>query len=303
MQFKEWLYLEAGSKAVMEISPEVQPQPKIIGPQGPIEMISPEELSKVVLETLKKFSTKFDPRGWRHNKDRYIFTLKKANYKNSELRVEVGIKIKTKDVAPIMLSPDDEMYQFYPGGDTGKVSHRTPKGAVKEIMPDPNLAYRGMSWEEWQTIQKTGKIQSKGIYNIEQEGMTFFGKDPSTALSYSTFYSPMQYVASSKKPGVVIAVDRKNLIDDDPRIRQDTEMALKGSMPASEIKQVYIIKPEISDVSRSHQIFEYKYKPLWDWRKGYEGPDAGKYILDTEKATEGGANTNPLIGYFIMRLK
>lgn len=303
MQFKEWLYLEVGSKAVMEISPDVQPQPKIIGPQGPIEMISPEELSKVVLETFKKFSTKFDPKAWRNTKDRYIFTLRKAKYRDHELRVEVGLRMRSKDASPIMLAPDDEMYKFYPGGDTGKVSHKTAKDAIQDIPADPNLAYRGMSWEEWQSIQKTGKIQSKGIYNIEQEGFTFFGKDPSTALSYTANFAPMQYTLSNKKPGVIIAVDRKNLIDDDPRIRQDTEMALKGSMPASEIKQVYIIKPEASHTSMAHQIFEYKYKPLWDWRKGYEGPDAGKYILDTEKATEGGANTNTLMGYFIKRLK
>lgn len=305
MRFKEWLLNEVGSKALIEVDPSITPQPKIVGPDGPVEMISPDNLAQVCLKALKKFSTKHDPKGWNNIKERYAFKLTKANYKDGRLRVSINIKMRTSDATPVFFKPEDPELEFpnlYPGGYTGKVSHRTPKDALEDIPVDPNLAYRGMSWEEWQSIQKTGKIQSKGIYNIEQEGLTFFGVDPSTALSYATHFAPMQYVASSKRPGVVIAVDKKHLISDHPQIIQDTEMALKGSLPKEEIKQVYIIKPEQSSEKRNSQDFIFPYKAMWHW-KDTESPNKHFYILDENNPEEGGGSTNPLISYFIKRIK
>ena len=54
-------------------------------------------------------------------------------------------------------------------GKEGKKFYKSPKDAIEEISTNPVLAYRGMSWEEWQKIQRTGFIQSAGQHNFSSQ--------------------------------------------------------------------------------------------------------------------------------------
>ena len=88
----------------------------------------------------------------------------------------------------------------------------TPKeGWLKSLPQDDSLMYRGMSWEEWQDIQKTGKIQSKGEYNLgpEQVGLTYFSSDVDNARHYADGFTPVQFKATPDKPAVVVAVKKR----------------------------------------------------------------------------------------------
>ena len=71
----------------------------------------------------------------------------------------------------------------------------------------PGVIYRGMSHEEYENIMKTGKIKTKGDYNLEgQEGLTYFSRDPSQAQSYAHSFAPPQHKATGKHNAYVVAV-------------------------------------------------------------------------------------------------
>jgi hypothetical protein len=124
--------------------------------------------------------------------------------------------------------------------------YKKPSDALEAIESNPAWGYRGMSWEEWQAIKKTGKIQSKGEHNFSnQTDLTFFAPQADAAQHYSAGFAPWWYSPTKRKPGVVVAVPRELLIDH----TQDAgvpngELACKGPMPASEIKAVWFVVPE-----------------------------------------------------------
>jgi predicted N-acetyltransferase YhbS len=110
-----------------------------------------------------------------------------------------------------------------------------------DITPNPQLVYRGMSNAEFEVIKKTGKIQSRGDYNMGgQEGLTYFSTDPQSAEAYANSFAPWKYKATWDKPAWVIAVPKP----DPSRVRKVTgtgehEVGIKGAIPASEIQEVY----------------------------------------------------------------
>lgn len=121
---------------------------------------------------------------------------------------------------------------------------KTPKNAIKEIPKNAKWAYRGMSWAEWQYIRKNKAIKSRGGYNLGQKGLTFFAPDPGSGKSYAGGWAPVQHQASKKRPGVIIAVDKKHMLT--PKDREDIpegELAIEGSLPMSEIKGVWFLVP------------------------------------------------------------
>lgn len=85
------------------------------------------------------------------------------------------------------------------------------EGWLESLPQDDSLMYRGMSWEEWQYIQKTGKIRSSGEYNLgpEQVGLTYFSSDVDSARFYADAFAPVQFKATPDKPAVVIAVKKR----------------------------------------------------------------------------------------------
>lgn len=141
--------------------------------------------------------------------------------------------------------PDDTRWQYYSDwdGKTGYRMYKTPKDAIEEIPANPNYGYRGMSWEEWQKLQKTGLIQSFGSHNFSnQENLTFYGYKPDTGESYAGSFAPMPFKPTPLKPGVIIAVPRQFLKDNSQNSNIPRgELAHEGPLSAKEIAEVYML--------------------------------------------------------------
>ena len=119
-----------------------------------------------------------------------------------------------------------------------------PKPHLQSRLPtkaNPNLVYRGMSNAEYEHILQTGKIESRGDYNFDvQKGLTYFSTDPEAAESYAHSFAPWQHKATWDNPAWVIAIPRP----DPSRVRKvrgtgEHEVGIEGSIPASEIREVY----------------------------------------------------------------
>ena len=113
-----------------------------------------------------------------------------------------------------------ELHTPYPEDDFPRTYARLKQGTglSNEILDSKThgVIFRGMSQEEFDSIKKTGKIQSHGAYNMEgQEGLTYYSKDPSQAQSYAHGFAPMHakgtgqhkvYVVAVKDPGTGVYV-------------------------------------------------------------------------------------------------
>lgn len=78
-----------------------------------------------------------------------------------------------------------------------------------EPLPDPDLMYRGMSFEEFQNFLKTGIIQSRGEYNFKgQEGLTYWATTPATAAYYGNAFAPTKFKPTFTRPAYVVAARR-----------------------------------------------------------------------------------------------
>ena len=109
------------------------------------------------------------------------------------------------------------------------------------LTKNPNLVYRGMSNAEFQQIKKTGKIQSKGGYNLAgQEGLTYFSTDPNSAEFYAHAFAPWKHKANWDNPAWVVAINKP----DPSRVVKVPgtgahEVGVTGSVDASEIQEIY----------------------------------------------------------------
>jgi hypothetical protein len=120
---------------------------------------------------------------------------------------------------------------------------------------DPNIIYRGMSAEEFESIKKNGYVESRGDYNIgdEQKGQTFWSTDPRTAESYANGFAPWPYVATFDKPAYVIAIHKPaNAVI---RPEYPEEVAVPGRISKEEIigvwqGEVYSHRPGEYDLNR-----------------------------------------------------
>ena len=189
-----------------------------------------------------------------------------------------------------------EDHPIYKGMPTGWTVYRTPKDAIESIPHDKNLVYRGMSYEEWQFIKREGHIRSKGSYNIGQENLTFYG-NAETALYYSNSFAPLQYMASFKKPGVVIAVPRKLVMDheDRPHKIPGGEFAHEGPLDSSNIASAWMVVPTRSRAGSVDILF--------DWRRE-KRDDQGNYSDEfyLTKPREGSRH-GPSIGAKIRKMQ
>jgi hypothetical protein len=169
---------------------------------------------------------------------------------------------KGKGRDEIISDKSDDRYEYYPNWDgrTGKRVYKSPKDAIDSIPNDENLAYRGMSWEEWRSIQKTGIIQSKGQHNFSNQGsLTFFGPKSSTGESYAGGFAPNAYSPTPVRPGVVIAVP-KNLLKtpkDNPNIPQG-ELAFEGTMDAKNIVNAWMLVATKTKPGKFDVVFNLK---------------------------------------------
>lgn len=175
---------------------------------------------------------------------RYIYTLTRFNagyhaYDTLTFEYTPISKRSSEEIA----TKDNPMYDLYDNGKTGRTIYRSPKDAIEEIPTDNALAYRGMSWEEWKLIEKTGSIQSAGSHNFNnQKGLTFYGPRPDTGEYYASGFAPVAFKPTPTRPGVVIAVP-KNLLKnhkENPEIPAG-ELAHEGPLPSSKIVNAWMI--------------------------------------------------------------
>lgn len=104
----------------------------------------------------------------------------------------------------------DDAWATRARAETIKVYDDAPGGAHHfQIPPSRLLAYRGMSWEEWQATKHRGFVKSAGHYNFtSQEGHTCFSSDPGQAEHYAGGFAPWPFQPGPGAPGIVIAVPR-----------------------------------------------------------------------------------------------
>ncbi len=166
-------------------------------------------------------------------------------------------EIEPKATKHLKDAPADEF------GETKYVEYKNPSQAISEIPADPSLAYRGMSFEEWENIKKHGFIKSIGAYNIGkgQAGYTFFADNPGTALMYSNSFAPWIFKISHNKPGVVIAIDKRNLLssENDPKAIPEGELATRELVPVSDIKKIWFVIASEKRKTMRFELFKKKH--------------------------------------------
>jgi hypothetical protein len=306
MNFKNWLILtEHGNPAQITINPEINHIPTELRGSEPNKWLEPEEIKETLTDILRRNFAKLDPRGWQYAKERYSFHAEKIKKDYEGIKFTIHIKlIQPKGGQEELAGPDDEYYQKYHGGKTGRITYKTPKDAIAEIPADPNLAYRGMSWEEWQDTRKKGHIQSRGIYNLgkEQEGITLFGYKPDTAEHYANSFAPLQYQIGYRKPGIVIAVPKALMLthQDDPRGIPSSELGYRGPLDAKYIQHVWMLIPTSSNNSGKFEL-TIPWKADWDINK-YKDPRTGFFVLDVKEAKVTSGIFSAGQGYTIRKL-
>lgn len=123
-------------------------------------------------------------------------------------------------------------------------TYRVPPGAIRDFTTDERLVYRGIAWEEWQSIRASCFIRSRGTLNIDQDDWTFFGR-AETALTYASDYAPLAFRPTKNRPAVIIAIRRSLATShaDEPGIVPVDEWAVRGSLSASAIVGVWYVVP------------------------------------------------------------
>lgn len=303
MKFAEWLIGEA---VKIEVDPAVQQLPVILAGGNPYKFATPQELSEIALGGLRKYFSLVDPLGFSYLKERYHFKLSKAIENSDGLTLTIQFLPIDKGRGSEELVPqDDPLYDYhkkYNQGKTGRKVYKRPKDALEDIPSDTNFAYRGMSWEEWQSIQRTGYIFSRGAYNLGQEEYTLFGKEPRTALHYASGFAPLQYQPSMRKPSVVIAIP-KNLTlthKEDPENIPDTELGVKGKLSKNHIEHAWLITPHKIN-KNAYMELVFPYVPAWDDKK-YKDPMTGFFKIDHNKVRPGSGNLSTVVSYSIRKL-
>jgi len=152
-----------------------------------------------------------------------------------------------------------------------------PGGPLVRSGYEPGAVYRGISVSELEDILRTGRIQSTGRNNeAKQQGLTFFSPDAKLALGYATgmeqaaFDHTKEYIPQlGRDVSFLIKVKRpENLLTNEvmpgaiaPATSYD-EVAVAGSVPASDILSIYAVKPAVA--REFDQPDQFAIKPLWD---------------------------------------
>lgn len=153
-----------------------------------------------------------------------------------------------------------------PPADAIPVSHY-----LDAVTTDRNLVYRGIAWEEWAAIKKTGFVQSFGNYNIGQDNLTLWGDDFSTAAYYANGFAPWPYKPGFETPAVVIAAPKTFTIGHrDHKEVPEGERATVGALPASALIDAWALLPiEIEFGSIKGEIFTRTAKPKFEEHQVY----------------------------------
>ena len=110
---------------------------------------------------------------------------------------------------------------------------------------EPGMIYRGMAWEEFEFIKKTGFIESNCSYNIGecQIGLTYFSADPDTAAHYAGGFQPYPFLPTFARPGYVVKIPRPTDDQLDLVSAPPGEIGVRGRIPVDQIKAVFEVRP------------------------------------------------------------
>lgn len=258
------------------------------------------ELAKQSLQSVFNIH---DSNAFENIKKRYMFDITKFDNLGKDLRFNVNFfPIGSDKGEEQLISPDNpnyDYYQKYRGGKSGKVIYKNPKDAISEIPISSNLSYRGMSWEEWQSIRRTGKIKSRGNANLGQEGLTFFSPNPTASESYASWFAPFEYQITPKTPGVVISVPSKFMLTHEDRNDiPNGELAIEGSLSSGEIKNVWFL------IAVSNQTVS-DFDIIIPWKMGRRYVDGNPktfFEADPSKARKGSGTYTIGTSYKIIEL-
>ena len=119
-----------------------------------------------------------------------------------------------------------------------------------EILPEvparEGYVYRGMSQEEWELIKKRGYVESLGLLNLGQEGLTFYG-EADTASYYAGGFAPFSYAPTTGIRNVVIEIPKHLVMDSSDRSDiPASEFAHLGKVSIGEISTAYELIPEFN---------------------------------------------------------
>jgi len=191
-------------------------------------------------------------------KPRYEFHLRMINDRYNETRYTFDIVPKNKGKV-VYDRRGDPQYTF-----------GAPQEAIKEIDPNPEYAYRGMSKEEWDFIREKGYIQSKGWYNFQgQEGQTLWAPNPSTALSYGSGFTPLQYMPTHNRPSMVVAIPRS--LTKPAGVANPGELFTDEPIPKDYIQEAYMMIPVSIGHGEIEVIVEKGVQHKWQIRSIRQG--------------------------------
>jgi hypothetical protein len=286
MHFKEWMFSEGFR---LEYGPNATPYPlKVDQSKRPLEQPDPAKFEQFCRQAFMQY---FGP-DFQNAVARYDFVYTGVRDGYGEVILNFNLVPKGKST-PELATPDNDLYDFYQQHNQGRTGYnlfKTAQDAIEAIPDDPQSVYRGMAWEEWQYINRTGHVLSKGAYNIGQEGLTFYG-DAGTALSYGSGFAPLAFKTSVKRPSVVIAIPRSLVMghEDMPdKIPQD-EFAHKDQLDSSHITAAYMLSPTKSKAGQIEFVFH--------WMRS---PNGNEFIPSEVRE---GSRSNPTISYVLRKLK
>jgi hypothetical protein len=113
----------------------------------------------------------------------------------------------------------------------------------------PGSIWRGMSWEEYEDAQRTGRLKSTSEYNIgpAQEGLTYYSRSPRQAATYANGFAPWHKSGTPNHPPVVVKIKdpgrEVKVAGTDP-----DEVGVPGEVPFDQIEEVYMGRPITSRV-------------------------------------------------------
>ena len=193
-------------------------------------------------------------------------------------------------------------------GEVYKVYER-PLTYREDIRQNVGLAYRGMSWEEYQQAMQRGWFASQGAFNLTGQGesVTFFSKDPATAVHYARSFQAWPFIATPGRPGVVIAAPRSLLVDylggiglseeqkDSVRrqIKRNphvNEMVRWGKLDIANVRGAWMVYPTVMKSGyvevvrrmvprRSENRYDsVDWVPMWDSGSA-SGPDGSHFVI------------------------
>jgi len=240
VMFKQWLMNEMFD---IEIAPQITAIPSAVdSSQQPVQFFNKPEF----LAFMRGILANYFRGDLQRITQRYRIVLDKFTDNYGEPTFTFSLHPLGKGT-PENVADDDPLYDYYAqhrGGKTGWTTFPTPKDAIESIPVRSDWVYRGMSWEEWQYIRRTGQVMSNAGYNLGgQENLTFYG-NAETAMFYSNSFAPIQFKASVKKPGVVIAIPRQLVMShaDHDHIPEG-EFAHAGPLDAKNITAAWMLVP------------------------------------------------------------